>query len=604
MKKKLVAFAVTAAMVITSAVPVFAQTWDKPADPVQVGNVITISEETPRTDMQGTVTADGITFDTVIDLNRDPGFTAFKLNFLTSDQKTSAGTAEFHLDKAGDKYKVLWDQQEVKDLEGIITLEWTVKTTGIELTVFENGYDDEAKGETIKATLPSQTAAYLADLTVTPSGTVVFYEVAPEEIVEVEVVKLNGESGTEILKDEEGNPVIADQAVEGERYSVYSITLDDGTVITDQALMKEYTTLTWKATKDGKDVDISGVVASDGTRFNVKKDRFDGCKITLEVSANKSAGVFGGVVWGAGSDPLAVAERYEGANRYETALAVADALKDGDKFKAIVVASGEEYADALSATAFAAKMEAPILLVNSAYEQKVRDYIYANMLYNGTVYIIGGENAVSKNFEDSIDKHYVERLGGADRYATNLEILKMMKEKNLIGNWTVVVSGAGYADALSAASVNEAILMVGDELTKDQKEFLTANGKKAVVVVGGPLSVNVDVEEEMLAYDTDGKIQRYGGANRYETNYMVLTSGITVGKNMVLASGAGFADGLVGGVLALGNQANVVLANDGATTYAERFAYNNKTANLFVVGGEKSVSNEVVQKVYSQKIAE
>ena len=157
---------------------------------------------------------------------------------------------------------------------------------------------------------------------------------------------------------------------------------------------------------------------------------------------------------------------------------------------------------------------------------------------------------------------------------------------------------------MSAASINEAILMVGDELTKDQKEFITANGKKAVVVVGGPLSVNVDVEEEMLAYDTDGKIQRYGGANRYETNYMVLTSGITVGKNMVLASGAGFADGLVGGVLALGNQANVVLANDGATTYAERFAYNNKTANLFVVGGEKSVSNEVVQKVYSQKIAE
>ena len=121
--------------------------------------------------------------------------------------------------------------------------------------------------------------------------------------------------------------------------------------------------------------------------------------------------------------------RVFGATRYETAFDAADMLKAQlgvDKFENIVVACGTDFADALSGSYLANQKNAPILLVRNRNQEinQVKDYIKANLTSGGTVYLLGGVNAVPKSMETGLDGYTVKRLAGATRYETSLAIIK------------------------------------------------------------------------------------------------------------------------------------------------------------------------------------
>ena len=405
--------------------------------------------------------------------------------------------------------------------------------------------------------------------------------------------------------------MVATQPVEGEYYLVNSITLNDGTVIEADEVEK-YATFTWKAEKaDGtvvytKSTNDRNVTGTFWGIADTKK--FDGCYITLEVAAKKDAGVFGTVVWGDEADPLAIADRISGNNRYETAYAVAEKLKSAyatnGKFNAIVVANGDTYCDALAGTALATAKKAPIILVNDKNEAAAIDYVKENMIYNGTVYILGGEGVVSADFAKAVDKYNVKRLGGDDRYATNIAILEE------IGAGTksqiVIVSGTDFADALSAAATKIPVMLAGDQLSVEQKALLTEIGYKEVFVVGGTGAVNTVVAEQAALYgDSDRVAERIAGANRYETSTKVALRFFGAADNMVLATGNDFADALTGGVLAAEEGYPILLVNEYNTQQANDYVnYDNTVSDGFVViGGQGAISNELVQKVAAQKIA-
>ena len=163
-----------------------------------------------------------------------------------------------------------------------------------------------------------------------------------------------------------------------------------------------------------------------------------------------------------------VTDRISGDDRFETAVKVADQLKKElgvTRFNAIVVAYSDEFADALSASAFAQENEAPVLVVNENNEEYVKKYIEQNLVKGGKVYIMGGNAVVTERFEESLSEYDVSRLGGDDRYETNLLTLKQL---NLSGKDTIIIaSGLDYADALSASSTGLPIMIVGDKLFTD-----------------------------------------------------------------------------------------------------------------------------------------
>ena len=112
--------------------------------------------------------------------------------------------------------------------------------------------------------------------------------------------------------------------------------------------------------------------------------------------------VFGGY----NSVPKLVGEssRIYGADRYKTAVEIAKAFKSNlnKDIDTIVLASGEDYPDALCAGPLASSKNAAILLTNSkTLNEDTREYIKANTNIKNII-IVGGEKSISSSVEDEL----------------------------------------------------------------------------------------------------------------------------------------------------------------------------------------------------------
>jgi hypothetical protein len=81
-----------------------------------------------------------------------------------------------------------------------------------------------------------------------------------------------------------------------------------------------------------------------------------------------------------------------GSNRYETAFKAAQLMhEDTGDFKAVIVTSGENFADALAGSYLAAKVEAPILLTdNDKYTMPIMVSLLRGDIYkveHGAIYL-------------------------------------------------------------------------------------------------------------------------------------------------------------------------------------------------------------------------
>lgn len=145
-------------------------------------------------------------------------------------------------------------------------------------------------------------------------------------------------------------------------------------------------------------------------------------------------------------------KRVKGANRYDTSLAIFD--KFFDKAPVVFMASGQDYPDALTASAVAGKEGAPVVLVSP--KATWLEYEYAITFINkgtATVNLVGGSGAISSKFEQFIrtrytDTYKVYRYSGSDRYATAAALNDRFFGSTGRG-W--ITSGQNFPDALSAS---------------------------------------------------------------------------------------------------------------------------------------------------------
>ena len=639
MKKKLVAFAVTAAMVITSAVPAFAWTAVGSDLDTSANEIIANHETAPGgikdTEVAGPIQA-GKEFKTYVDLNRTEKSFEYVLNMKDTAVNPVTDDAVVvtlgDRDNAANEFIVSVGGESVATVKGIVEFTWTFTGDGyFDLTIDELGNTamvEKVEDILIPSGMDEITSLALRQYSsagIYDGEIVIYQDKAPVDIVAAEIVECD-ENYKELTWH--GNVIVADQPVKGGYYKVNSITLDDGTVITGDDILK-YADVEWKATKaNGTAVNTNG---ASGNKMNVltftveADNRYDGCFITCEISAKANTGVFDSVTVWENAEAIAVQARLAGDDRYATAMEVADQMKPAGGFQTIFVATGTNYADALSATALAAQMEAPILLVNGAHEADVINYINENSagFASTTIYVIGGTSAVSQSFQDSLYKYAVnvERLSGDTRYDTNIEILKAyQEEKTVYGDKVkgrlgeiLVASGSNYPDALSAAATNMPVLLVGDELTKNQRVFLQSIAQYNIdyTIIGGTVAVSADLMAELSekAYTTSASIvTRIYGDDRYETNKMVMDAymkgaytNATGAKHVYVACGTDFADALTGGVIAAVNDSPLVLVSPTKTNYAAdvvaKIADNTGYGGLIVIGGENAVSNATVQKI-------
>lgn len=181
-----------------------------------------------------------------------------------------------------------------------------------------------------------------------------------------------------------------------------------------------------------------------------------------------------------------VVTRYSGANRFATAVKVADALGDPN---VVLLATGTNFPDALTAGVAAVESAGVVLLTNgSTLPAETSAYLSA---HPGTAYAIGGPAAAADPS--------AEAIVGADRFETGADVAKrFFGGPSEVG----IATGLSFPDALSAGALlghrAAPLLLVGtSSVPGSVTSYLTA--VKGTVtdgfVIGGPNTVNQSVAD-------------------------------------------------------------------------------------------------------------
>ncbi len=295
-------------------------------------------------------------------------------------------------------------------------------------------------------------------------------------------------------------------------------------------------------------------------------------------------------------------------DRYATAAKVA--TTSWTTSDDVVLVSGDGYADAVSASALAKKLNAPILLTTAgSLNSDTKNALTTLKAKN--VYVVGGEASVSSSVRDELKKTYtLTELGGANRYETNAKVAQKLVDLGVKADEVIMVGGEGFSDALSVAPVAAAkgqILLLGmnnSSYMQPVLDFVSKN-KSKVTVVG---TKNV-ISDSILSTINGTRVD--GGSDRFDTNLKVLASfkdALKMDKLYVASAQEnsrddGYADALVASALAGKTSAPLVLVDkDGstATTNAIKYIKDNadKTkTDLNVIGGTGVVSTNVEDQI-------
>lgn len=285
-------------------------------------------------------------------------------------------------------------------------------------------------------------------------------------------------------------------------------------------------------------------------------------------------------------------ERYSGKSRYDTA--VTSSIKTFDNSKYAIIASGENYPDALVGGTLATQLNAPVLLTS---KNSIPSNVLSELdrLETEVVFLLGGDSTISNSvYKQFLDKGYkVERLAGRNRLDTAIKVREMrFKYADFItpGERVAVVDGTNFADSLSAAP------FVG-QMTTTTFLYPFVNGKTDKIpyymAFGGKGSVPKGYAEKV----------RYSGKSRFDTSVEVAKAYESVLKKkvdtIILVDGNNYPDALSSAPLAkMNNGAILLTAKDALPKVVKDYITKNSNINrVIIVGGEGSVSSSVVNEI-------
>ena len=265
------------------------------------------------------------------------------------------------------------------------------------------------------------------------------------------------------------------------------------------------------------------------------------------------------------------------------------------QFSSIIVAKDSDFADALSGSYLAARKNCPILLINDSNHEEAHEYIEENLISGGTVYILGSSSAVSSSFEEDLEGYEIKRLEGSSRYMTNLAIVKeagMTDSRDIF-----VVTGSGFADSLSSASVGLPILMVDNtktSLKSSQKNWLQENDINNIYILGETASVNESLEKALKSY---GTVTRIGGSSRWVTTRLVAERFFANPTHVILATGNDYVDGLIASPLAYALHSPILMCASNKTFQAMTYVQDHPVSKAYIMGSRDRISDESARKI-------
>lgn len=382
----------------------------------------------------------------------------------------------------------------------------------------------------------------------------------------------------------------------GHVYASIDNTSPAGGVHTDD------TKVTWAAPAEYDSVSYhfkSAVYAANGTQLS-DTDAFSGT-----VQQNRS-----------------VIQRLSGNDRYDTMGEIVEEAYQNPT-ETVIVASGDNFPDALAASGLSGLAKAPVILTNS-YRLSARADGQISRLRPQNVIVIGGESAVSDSVVNQIEKRVareakIVRISGDTRRDTANEIFAQAKKQvgaNWNGDTAIIATGENFTDALSISAYAQKngypVFLSGNTgLDASTVKDIKGYGFTKIVIAGGSAAVPNSVIAQLKgAGVSESNIVRLGGATRYQTSLEIAKYAASRGNSEALqpatpvfATGENFPDALAGGVLAGVKKAPLVLVSPDTAVNHDALNWINSTnaftKTAYVLGGLDAVSGTVSADISS-----
>ena len=288
-----------------------------------------------------------------------------------------------------------------------------------------------------------------------------------------------------------------------------------------------------------------------------------------------------------------VVSRIYGKNRIDTSIQIAKSYIKTSKFA--ILANQNNFPDSLSATVLSKKFNAPILLTDAIKADKS---LIQEIKRLQTKYFvkIGGEKSISNEVAKQLlpEKSKVRSFKGADRYATNAEIIKEFKDADTC----IIASGENFADSLSIGAYATKngypiVLVQKNKINDVTKQALKDSKIKKCYIVGGENSVSKSLEKELPQV-----IERIAGNDRYETSLKIADKFYKDAEGAYLASGEVFADSLAINPIAAKFDVPLILTpKDKLPQKTLEYLEKSKIIQVAIIGGEKTVSKQIQQEL-------
>ena len=295
----------------------------------------------------------------------------------------------------------------------------------------------------------------------------------------------------------------------------------------------------------------------------------------------------------------------------------------------VVLAPGDDYAEALVAAPLASALDAPLLLTWADPDDAVPAEVVAEIgrLGASRAILIGAPDRLPEGVErELVDEaglaaENIERITAADRYGLSTGIARRLEElgsdvsRPLLALGEHDVPGRGWPDALGASAVAAAqkvpvLLTRPDSLPSAVRDWLTDSVVEEVRIVGGPAAIGEHVEEEIRS-ELQRDTRRIAGSNRYETSLALLGEVIEADSaidDMVVhvATGRNFPDALAAGPSVAARNAFLLLvdgvdAEGSPSIVAWMDERRDGLAAIHAVGGPRAVADAVLDRLSGRR---
>lgn len=267
--------------------------------------------------------------------------------------------------------------------------------------------------------------------------------------------------------------------------------------------------------------------------------------------------------------------RVSGSDRFATAVQLSKSSYPGTA-PVVVIATGEKFADALSAGPAAVKLGGPLLLT---YRDDVPASVVTEIkrLKPTRIQIVGGTSAVSLRVEQQLTSlaPVIDRFAGPDRFETSRKVLACAWSSNyqhtkttdgtgknwltcpygrVVADTVYLATGSNFPDALSAGAaagrIKAAVVLVPQERSSTYEYGLYIHRERIadVRIVGGVNAVGSSWEKWLK--DRGVESVRLAGADRFATAVAVNNHGFRSASSAYLATGSNFPDALAGAAAA------------------------------------------------------